>query len=81
MHRDRRRARALLANAASRLAKNPEDTDTAAEVDRLRGEYQTLTLAEHIQRIVNQAPPLTAQQRADLAALLLPVSDQGAAAA
>ena len=43
----------------------------------LRRELRALELEDHIRRIVDEAPPLTAAQRARLAALLSPVGGDG----
>lgn len=40
------------------------------ETDRLAGEFKADRLAEHIKRIVDAAPPLSAEQRDRLALLL-----------
>lgn len=62
--------RASLANAERRLKADPTDTQLRAEVDRLRAEYRSEALREHIERVVSAAPPLTAEQRSRLALLL-----------
>lgn len=69
---DRRKARSDLANAAKKAAKNPADRDAAAQVEYLRTEYRTVALAEYIRKLVDTAPPLTAEQRAHLAGMLAP---------
>lgn len=61
----RRRKQAELA-AASRH--HPE------RVDELRRDYAFETLDEHIRRVVESAPPLTAEQRERLASLLRPAA-------
>lgn len=40
-----------------------------ADTSELRRELRTATLAQHIKKVVDAAPPLTAEQRARLAAL------------
>jgi len=61
--------RSQLANAERRLKAQPDD-DARAEVDRLRTEYQTSALADHIRCVVDDAPALSAAQRSRLALLL-----------
>ena len=60
-----RTARAVL--AATERHHGPDDPRTADA----RREVRRLGLREHIQRVVDEAPPLTAEQRSELAALLL----------
>lgn len=62
--------RAKLANAERRLKADPTNLALRAEVDRLRAEYRSEALREHIERVVAGAPPLTSDQRARLAVLL-----------
>ena len=58
-------ARAVL--AANERHHGPDDPRT----EDARREVRRLGLREHIQRVVDEAPPLTAEQRSELAALLL----------
>ncbi|MQA15520.1 MAG: hypothetical protein GEV09_15530 [Pseudonocardiaceae bacterium] len=44
------------------------------ERDHARRELRTFVLGEHIKQVVDQAPPLTDEQRARLAALLRPTA-------
>jgi len=67
MQPDRRTARAALASAAAKASRNPDDP--AAVVDRRR-DYWATELEEHIRRVVDAAPPLTAEQRDRLVAIL-----------
>jgi len=62
--------RSQLANAERRLKAQPDDGARRAEVDRLRTEYQTSALADHIRCVVDQAPPLDETQKNRLALLL-----------
>lgn len=45
----------------------------AAVVTEARRDLRAANLADHIRRVVNEAPPLTDEQRARLAALLRPI--------
>lgn len=45
----------------------------------LRGELRTKRLAEHVAKIIDEAPPLTAEQRTRIAGLLRPARTGGAA--
>jgi hypothetical protein len=71
----RRKARAQVASAAAKAARNPEDPGLATVVEERRRDYRVVTLEEHIRSVVDQAPPLTAPQRDKLAALLRPSYD------
>ena len=62
---EQRRARAALA-AKSRYS--PDDPT----LDDDRRDLRALTLEEHVRRVVDQAPPLTSEQRQRIAALLQP---------
>jgi hypothetical protein len=66
----RTRLRGQLANAERRCRANPDDPTISAAVVELRTEYRTEALAEHIKRVVDSAPALTASQRDRLAVLL-----------
>lgn len=57
----------LRANLAAEHRKKIRDPD---RIDDLRRQLREIHLAEHIKRVVDEAPPLTADQRARLAALL-----------
>lgn len=57
----------LIANIASEHRKKIRDQ---SRIDDLRRQLREEQLAEHIKRVVDQAPPLTAEQKARLAALL-----------
>ena len=52
--------------------------DPTADVTDLRRQLREQRLTEHIERVVNQTPPLTAEQRERLA-LLLTGGDRSAA--
>lgn len=75
-----RRQGALPAKASSRRAaagkanvlRRHYGPDAPETLDAVR-ELKTTQLAEHIRRLVDEAPPLTETQRANLAALLRPV--------
>jgi len=66
-------ARARL-NALQRHRGPDDPATTAARLD-----LREAKLAEHIQNIVDQAPPLSSEQRARLAVLLLARGTRGAA--
>jgi hypothetical protein len=70
MSQKTRKTRSDLGNAEKRLRKAPADPALKAEVDRLRTEYRSETLREHIELVVNSAPPLTDAQRDQLGLLL-----------
>jgi hypothetical protein len=76
-----RRARAHLASAEAALRRNPHDPKLRAQVDERRRAYRTEALAEHIQGVVDAAPPLSQAQRDRLALLLrpAPTDTEGAA--
>lgn len=81
MRRDLRRARALLASAAARAARNPEDPSATAAVVERRRDYRAAALAEQIRQVVDGAPPLTAEQIEQLRGLLpAPAASPGDAA-
>ena len=60
-------ARVLCANIAAEHRKKDRDPE---RIDHLRRQLREEQLAEHIRRVVDQAPPLTAEQKTRLAALL-----------
>lgn len=60
-------------NTRAKIAYNIRQ-DPHADVTELRRQLRAERLAEHIERIVNQAPPLTDAQRDHLAALLRPTT-------
>lgn len=66
-----RKARSRLANAA-KSARRHDSADAAAEVRNAKRDYAAAALAEHIRRLVADAPPLTDQQRDYLRQLLAP---------
>ena len=59
-------------------SKRHRGADDPRSIDAVRVLRETM-LAEHIQRIVDSAPPLSAEQRNRLAVLLLRTPDKGAA--
>ena len=61
--------RAAIARAARRAKRTASDEDREAE-RRARADYAAAKLEEHIRRVVDAAPPLTAEQRDRLALLL-----------
>ena len=54
------------ARVAAKRRHHPNDPET----DKLAAEFKTDRLAQHIQKIVDQAPPLSQSQRDALAILL-----------
>lgn len=70
MHPVRRKARAALASAAARASRHPEDPAAAEAVVELRRKYHAVTLEEHVRRVVDGFPPLSAEQRDQIAGLL-----------
>ena len=70
MRQERRTARANLASAEAAARRHPGDPAARARVDQLRAEYRALALEDHIRKVVDAAPPLTAAQRDRLALLL-----------
>lgn len=66
-------------HAALSRRRSPDDPELIAA----RRDLKAARLADHIRKLVDEAPPLTDEQRAQLAALLLPVQPaaQGARAA
>lgn len=68
----------------AKLARAVQRNVDQAEIDRLRAEYRTIALSEHIRRVVDDWPPLSAEQKAHLASLLHSspsTEDEGAVAA
>ncbi len=65
-----RRARGKLAQVVAEQNKRPDDPTLAAEVDDRRREYRFLSAADYIKALVDDAPPLTNEQRDRLALLL-----------
>ncbi len=63
----RRKARAKLASATARADRDPR---AAESLDELRREYRFLTAAEYVKELVDEAPPLSVEQRDRLALLL-----------
>jgi hypothetical protein len=59
--------RARIAGITSK--RGPDDP----EIPLIKSELESVVLAEHIQRVLAQAPPLTIEQRGRLAELLKPV--------
>lgn len=66
--------RSTRAQIANQTQRHPE-----RDLTPLRMKMREQRLAEHIERVVNEAPPLTAEQRERLAALLRPAAVDGAA--
>ena len=54
----------------SKIARAVRDHHPESEITALRRDLRADRLEEHIQRVVDEAPPLTAEQRARLAILL-----------
>ena len=67
---DRRRARGRLANAAQRASRFPNDPAAQAARDDADRQYRVVAAEDYIRELVASAPPLTAEQRDKLAALL-----------
>jgi hypothetical protein len=67
--RDVARRRTASTVAAIERHRGPDDP----RLPDLRRDLRAAELAEHIQKVVDAAPPLTAEQRSRLAALLQPV--------
>lgn len=61
-----KRQRLVLAGQIAASERHHPEADTT----ELRRQLKAETLAEHIQRVVDEAPPLSADQRARLALLL-----------
>lgn len=61
--------RAVIARAA-RAAQRDPSPEAQAALDEARAEYRVVSLEEHIQAVVSQAGPLSAEQRDRLALLL-----------
>lgn len=64
-----------------RIAAIKRHNPDSPELPRLEAELATESLAEHIARVVDAAPPLTPDQLGRLALLLRPVDGDGADAA
>jgi len=67
LNAQQRVARAKLAGATGRAARDPQ---AAAQVEDLRRQFHYLSAEAYIKHVVDLAPPLTAQQRDRLAVLL-----------
>lgn len=61
--------RTARARLAARTRHSPDDTDA---IEAARADLAAAGLADHIQAVVDSAPPLTAEQRDRLATLLRP---------
>jgi hypothetical protein len=72
MHPARRKARAQLASATARARLHADDPTVVAEVEDRRRTYRYLSAEDYIRRLVDEAPPLTPDQRDRLAVLLRP---------
>lgn len=68
---------------AERAAKDPKRLASAVRVVKTAVALETLALDDLIRETVDQMPPLTASQRADVAALLFadPIRDEAVLAA
>ena len=55
----------------SKIARAVRDHHPESEITALRRDLRAERLEEHVRRIVDQAPPLTPEQRSRLAVLLL----------
>jgi hypothetical protein len=65
-----RQKRAVLASRAAAAKRRPLHPESHEAVEQARIEYRVASLADHIRRVVDAAPPLTAEQRDRLAVLL-----------
>jgi hypothetical protein len=66
---ERLKARSRLARKAQLAASNPDPIAAEAVVEARRA-YNFVTAADYIRRVVDEAPPLTPDQRDRLAVLL-----------
>jgi hypothetical protein len=73
MDAPRREARARVARAAKAARRAAADPDAAAELTNARRDYAAASLAEYIAHMVDDWPPLTCEQVAELRALFDPV--------
>jgi len=64
------RRRAELARAERQKHLNPGDPARIERARQLRGDYAAAKLADYVAAVVASAPPLTAAQRQQIAALL-----------
>lgn len=62
--------RAAIARLDKHLRRHPDDAEARAEIARLRREHAAVRLEDYIRKVVDQAPPLTAEQRDRLSVLL-----------
>lgn len=67
---ERRKVRGKYARTVGLANARPDDPTIAAEVDQLRAEYRFLSAADYIKQLVDTAPPLSADQKSELALLL-----------
>lgn len=65
-----RKARARLASTASQAARRPGDLATARAVEEARRNFRFVSATEYVRRLVDEAPPLTPEQRDKLVHLL-----------
>lgn len=65
-----RQARARLGSISATARRRPDDADAAHAVQVARREYAAESLADHIRKVVAEAPPLTPEQRDRLTVLL-----------
>jgi hypothetical protein len=70
-----------IASARGRVASLGRFAPGTPDYDDARRELRTRTLAKHIKKVVDAAPPLTQEQRDRLAELLRPVKAGGGGAA
>ncbi len=69
-HKQRRKARAEYASAAASASRRPHDPSATAAVEDARRDYRYIAASEYVRDLVDAAPPLTADQRDQLALLL-----------
>lgn len=78
---ERRQARAQLASKAAKAAQHPHDPTKLRAVDDARRDYRFVAATDYVRQLVDSAPPLTLEQRARIASLLVPIGSDGGRAA
>lgn len=68
-----KRSEILVASNTARAT--PDDPDAAEILERARADYAAATIADYVQRVVAEWPPLTEAQRDRIALLLKKTSD------
>lgn len=67
---ERLQSRAQLAPSAARAKRRPDDPDAAQALAEARRRDRFVAASDYIQRVVDEAPPLPAEERDRLAQLL-----------